>query len=97
MISRENHRYLKNLTREQFSKKFYEYYSQEYNEGAYEMECSIYRQLADNFGFDNEQIDKLRKGVFGDIEAINQKYITADEIINGLISEGYKSLKEDKK
>ena len=89
MISRENHRFLKNLNREQFSKKLYDYYSQAYNEGA------IYRQLADSFGFDNEQIDKLRKGVFSDLEAINQKYVTANEIMNGLISEGYKSLKEE--
>ncbi len=96
MISRENHRYLKSLNREQFSKKLYDYYSQAYNEGAYETECAIYRQLADSFGFDNEQIDKLRKGVFSDLEAINQKYVTADEIMNGLINEGYVSLKGDK-
>ena len=97
LISRENHRILKSLNREQFSKKLYDYYSQAYNEGAYETECAIYRQLADSFGFDNEDIDKLRKGVFSDLEAINQKYVTADEIINGLISEGFKSLKEDVK
>ena len=86
MISRENHRFLKSLNREQFSKKLYDYYSQAYNEGAYETECAIYRQLADSFGFDNEDIDKLRKGVFGDLEAINQKYVTADEIMNGFFS-----------
>ena len=46
-----------------------------------------------HLSFDNEQIDKLRKGVFSDLEAINQKYVTADEIMNGLINEGYVSLK----
>lgn len=96
MISRENHRYLKNLTREQFSKKLYVYYSQAYNEGANDTEATIYRRLFDDFGFTDEQIEKLRDGVKADMDAIQQKYITAEEIVNGLISEGLTNLKNIK-
>lgn len=96
MISRENHRFLKNLTREQFSKKLYVYYSQAYNEGANDTEATIYRRLFDDFGFTDEQIEKLRDGVKADMDAIQQKYITAEEIVNGLISEGLTNLKNIK-
>lgn len=96
MISRENHRYLKNLTREQFSKKLYVYYSQAYNEGANDTEATIYRRLFDDFGFTDEQIEKLRDGVKADMDLIQQKYITAEEIVNGLISEGLTNLKNIK-
>lgn len=96
MISRENHRYLKNLTREQFSKKLYVYYSQAYNEGANDTEATIYRRLFDDFGFTDEQIEKLRDGVKADMDAIQQKYITEEEIVNGLISEGLTNLKNIK-
>ncbi len=96
MISRENHRYLKNLTREQFSKKLYVYYSQAYNEGANDTEATIYRRLFDDFGFTDEQIEKLRDGVKADMDLIQQKYITAEEIVNGLIGEGLTNLKNIK-
>lgn len=96
MISRDNHRYLKSLTREQFTKKFYEYYASAYNEGANDTEATIYRRLFDDFGFADEQIAKLRDGVKSDMDAINQKYITAEEIVNGLISEGLTNLKNIK-
>lgn len=96
MISRENHRYLKNLNREQFSKKLYVYYSQAYNEGANDTEATIYRRLFDDFGFTDEQIEKLRDGVKADMDLIQQKYITAEEIVNGLIGEGLTNLKNIK-
>lgn len=96
MISRENHRYLKSLTREQFSKKLYVYYSQAYNEGANDTEATIYRRLFDDFGFTDEQIEILRNGVKADMDAIQEKYITAKEIVDGLIGEGLIGLKKVK-
>lgn len=93
MISREVHRKLKSLSREQFTEKFYMYYSQAYNEGANDTEATIYRRLFDDFGFTDEQIEKLRDGVKADMDLIQQKYITAEEIVNGLISEGLTNLK----
>ena len=46
-------------------------------------------------GYTDEQIAKLKQLKGDDIEAINERYITAKEIIDGLIDEGYKSLKGD--
>ena len=87
-ISRDNHRYLtKKLNREQFSAKLYHYYTEAYNEGVNDTEAAIYRRLYDDFGFDDSMIKKLREGVNEDINAINEKYITAEQIINGLINE----------
>ncbi len=87
---------MKNLSREQFSKKLYVYYSQAYNEGANDTEATIYRRLFDDFGFNDEQIAKLRDGVKNDMDAIQLKYITAEEIVSGLIGEGLTNLKNIK-
>lgn len=64
-----------------------------YMSGIKDSEAAIYRRLVDNFGFTDEKIAKLKKLKGEDIEAINEQYITAREIINGLIDEGYESLK----
>ena len=42
-----------------------------------------------------EELHKVSEGP-DDLEAINQKYVTADEIMNGVINEGYVSLKGEK-
>ena len=65
-----------------------------YGDGAQDTEAAIYRRLYDDFNFDNDMIEKLKKGVNDDLNAINQKYITAEEIINGLINEGLTSLEK---
>ena len=94
-ISRDNHRYLtKKLNREQFSAKLYEYYTQAYNEGVNDTEAAIYRRLYDDFGFTDEMVKQLRKGVGSDIDSINLKLITATEIFEGLINEGLTSLEK---
>lgn len=64
-----------------------------YSSGLKDAEASIFLKLVDEFGFTDEQIAKLKALTRGDIEAINEQYITAREIINGLIDEGYESLK----
>ena len=66
-----------------------------YMSGIKDSDAAIYRHLIDDFGFTDEQIAKLKQLKGDDIEAINERYITAKEIIDGLIDEGYKSLKGD--
>lgn len=68
-----------------------------YMSGIKDSEAAIYRRLVDNFDFTDEQIAELKKLKGEDIEAINEQYITASEIINGLIDEGITSLKGETK
>ena len=64
-----------------------------YEAGIKDAEAAIYRHLIDDFCFTDSQIATLKKLKGEDITAINEQYITASEIINGLIDEGYESLK----
>ena len=93
MISRDTYRHVKGLSREQMSKYLNQFYVSAYFEGIEDDDASIFRRLIDDFGFSDDDIARLRKGKEEDIESINQKYITAEEIINGLKAEGYKSVK----
>ena len=55
------------------------------------------RRLADDFNFTAEQIDEVKKGVDEDIESIQMKLVSADDIINGLMNEGkLKNAKREK-
>ena len=93
MISRENHRYLKNLKREKFNEWLIQFGFTNYLDGKKDTQAAIYHILIDKFNFTNEDIAKLKEGVRNDIESINDRDVTADEIINGLFSEGYKNVK----
>ena len=93
MISRDTYRHVKGLSREQMSKYLNQFYVSAYFEVIDDDDASIFRRLIDDFGFSDEDIARLRKGKEEDIESINQKYITAEEIINGLEAEGFKSVK----
>jgi len=64
-----------------------------YVDGINDDRAAMYRQLIDNFGFTDEQIAELKRLTRQDIGLINERYITANEMIEGLISEGYTSLK----
>lgn len=64
-----------------------------YVDGIQDDRAATYRQLIDNFGFTDEQIAELKRLTRQDIGLINERYITANEMIEGLISEGYTSLK----
>lgn len=68
-----------------------------YVDGIKDDRAATYRHLIDSFGFTNEQIAQLKQLTRRDIGLINERYVTANEIIDGFISEGYTSLKEDKK
>lgn len=93
MIRRDVHRYLKGLSRERFSAWLYNFYKHSYNDGVKDNEAAVLRRLVDDFGFTEDMINTLHIGKGEDIDAINQNYISAEEIIEGLVSEGFKNLK----
>ena len=66
-----------------------------YLDGIKDNRAATYRHLVDSFGFTDEQIAELKRLSRNDIGLINERYITANEIIEGLANEGFKSLKED--
>ena len=70
------------------SKYLYEFYVQAYYECLNDFQAAMFRRLADDFGFTAENIEVMRKGVDEDIESIQMKLVSANEIIDGLISEG---------
>ena len=70
------------------SKYLYDFYVQAYFECLDDFKAAMFRRLADDFGFTAEQIETMRKGVNEDIESIQMKLVSADDIINGLINEG---------
>lgn len=88
MISRDTHRYIKGLNREQMSKYLYDFYVQAYFECLKDFEAAMVRRLADDFNFTAEQIDEMKKGVDEDVESIHMKLVSADEIVDGLTKEG---------
>ena len=66
-----------------------------YVDGIKDNRAATYRHLVDSFGFTDDQIAELKRLSRNDIGLINERYITANEIIEGLAGEGFKSLKED--
>ena len=67
-----------------------------YMDGIKDDRAATYRHLIDSFGFTDEKIAELKRLTRRDIGLINERYVTASEIIDGLIDEGFKSLKGDK-
>ena len=92
MITREVHRSLKKKSREEMTAWLIWYGAENYNEGVKDNTISIFRRLIDDFGFTDEMIQKLQQGKDSDVDAINQRYVKADEMINGLADEGFKSV-----
>ena len=96
-ISRDTYRYIKKLDKEQLSKYLYDFYVNAYFECLKDFEAAMVRRLADDFNFTAEQIDEVKKGVDEDIESIQMKLVSADDIINGLMNEGkLKNAKREK-
>ena len=67
-----------------------------YLDGINDCRTTMFRHLIDSFGFTNEQIEQLKTLSRNDIGMINERYVTAQEMINGLVAEGYESLKDFK-
>ena len=89
MISRETYRFLKSSSREKLNTWLTNFGFVNYVDGKKDVQSAIYRRLIDDFGWTDEQIQQLKAGVKKDVEAINERYITADEILDGLTGEGF--------
>lgn len=92
MITREVHRKLRNMSREELTAWLIWYGAEHYNDGIKDNTIAIFRRLIDDFGFTDEMIQRLQKGKDADVTAINERYVKADEMIDGLADEGYKSI-----
>ena len=89
----EIYKMLKHKKKEQMEEWLTQFGFANYMDGNQDDRAATYRQLIDNFGFTDEQIAELKRLTRQDIGLINERYITANEMIEGLISEGYTSLK----
>ena len=92
-LSRAKRREIQNYKKEKFEVWLTQFGFANYVDGIKDDRAATYRQLIDNFGFTDEQIAELKRLTRQDIGLINERYITANEMIEGLISEGYTSLK----
>lgn len=93
VLNREQHRQLKSLSKDGLTEWLRRFYCEVYNEAIAETYMAVFRHLFDDFGFDNEKMEKLFLDSNGDIEAINQHYVTAEDIRAGLAEEGITFLK----
>lgn len=96
-MNREIYRDIKGKSKDQMEQYLRLFYFHAYNEGITETYLSVFHHLFDDFGFTNEQLEKLFYDCNNDIEAINQKYISTEEIMKGLADEGVTFLKKVKK
>ena len=96
VLNREQHRKLKNLDKDGLIEWLRQFYCEVYNEAISETYLAVFRQLHDNHNWTNEQIEELFYSSNEDIEAINQHYVTPEEIRSGLAAEGVEFLKKFK-
>ena len=64
-----------------------------YNEAISETYLAVMRHLHDDNDWNNEQLEELFYNSNNDIAAINEHYVTAEEIRAGLADEGITFLK----
>ena len=88
VLNREQHRHIKSLSKDGLTEWLRQFYCEVYNEAISETYLAVFRQLHDNHDWTNEQIENLFYDSNEDIEAINQHYVTAEEIRSGLAGEG---------
>lgn len=93
VLNREQHRYLKSLSKDGMIEWLRRFYCEVYNEAIAETYMAVFRQLHDYHGWGNEKMEELFYSSNEDIEAINQHYVTAEEIRAGLAEEGITFLK----
>ena len=89
----ETYKMLKHKKKEQMEEWLTQFGFSNFMDGIQDDRAATYRHLIDSFGFTDEQIAELKRLTRQDIGLINERYITANEMIEGLISEGYTSLK----
>lgn len=84
---------LKNLSKDGMIEYLRRFYCEVYNEAISETYLAVIRHLKDDNGWDNEQLKELFINSNNDIDAINEHYVTAEEIRDGLADEGVTFLK----
>ena len=93
VLNREQFRKLKGLSKDELIEWLRRFYCEVYNEAIAETYMAVFRQLHDYHGWGNEKMEELFYSSNEDIEAINQHYVTAEEIRAGLAEEGITFLK----
>ena len=93
-MNHDTYRKLKSKSKKQMDEWLTQFGFANYTGGIKDCEATIYRRLIDDFGFTDEMIATLKKNKGKDIGLINERYITADEMIDGLFNEGFKSVKK---
>ena len=87
MLNREQHRYLKSLSKDGMIEYLRRFYCEVYNEAISETYLAVMRHLHDDNDWNNEQLEELFYNSNNDIAAINERYVTAEEIRDGLVGE----------
>ena len=85
VLNREQHRYLKSLSKDGMIEYLRRFYCEVY--------IAVMRHLHDDNDWNNEQLEELFYNSNNDIAAINEHYVTAEEIRAGLADEGITFLK----
>lgn len=93
VLNREQHRMLKNLSKDGMIEYLRRFYCEVYNEAISETYLAVMRHLHDDNDWNNEQLEELFYNSNNDIAAINEHYVTAEEIRAGLADEGITFLK----
>ena len=88
MLNREQHRHLKSLSKDGMIEYLRRFYCEVYNEAISETYLAVMRHLHDDNDWNNEQLEELFYNSNNDIAAINEHYVTAEEIRAGLADEG---------
>ena len=98
MINRETLRNIKKLSNDKFviwlTAYARENYQDGFDEGVESNTMAICRYLHDEFGWGNTRFKRLIEKAKEDVKAIQEKYVTKQEIRDGLAAEGCKCLKE---
>ena len=97
-INRETLRGIKNLSNDKLVVWLAAYakenYQDGFDEGVESNTMAIMRYLHDEFGWGNVRFKRLIEMAKKDVEAIQEKYVSKQEIRDGLAAEGCKCLKE---
>ena len=88
VLNREQWRYLRGLTKDELIEWLRRFYCEVYNEAIAETYMAVFHHLHDDYEFTNEQMENLFYDSNEDIEAINQHYVTVEDIRSGLAEEG---------
>ena len=91
-INRDIYRNIKGKSKDQLEEWLREYYLLAYNDGIKETYMAVFRRLFDDFHFSDKQLEELFFNSNEDIDAINKKLITTEEIRVGLAEEGVRFL-----